>query len=248
MRRTLRHKRWPLALAAVALVATGGIAYASIPDAGGVIHSCYTKSSGAWRVIDTAAGKTCKATELPLDVYSKSGADSLFLGKTQKASDSDKLDGLDATAFLGAAATAANSDKLDGLDSNGYVRGDDARVLTDFNNLANGVTSTFGHAAEGLYPGMVFQLQCDTSGNTMLVATSNEAFRWWWDDTFGETPFATPPYEAVFTIANGVGSHSLRTGVTNGFHTTTLDLNTSIGATCAFGWTLLKTANDSPGP
>jgi len=32
--------------------AAGGIAYASIPDPGGVIHGCYDKKSGALRVID----------------------------------------------------------------------------------------------------------------------------------------------------------------------------------------------------
>ena len=48
--------------AAIAVaVAIGGtaIAYASIPDSGGVIHGCYTVKGGALRVIDTAKGQTC---------------------------------------------------------------------------------------------------------------------------------------------------------------------------------------------
>jgi hypothetical protein len=45
---------------AVAVVISGGaIAYASIPDSGGVIHGCYTLKGGALRVIDTAKGQTC---------------------------------------------------------------------------------------------------------------------------------------------------------------------------------------------
>src|SRR5215467_3897974 len=48
------------AAAAVAVAVTGGaIAYASIPDANGVIHGCYTVKGGSLRVIDTAKGQTC---------------------------------------------------------------------------------------------------------------------------------------------------------------------------------------------
>jgi hypothetical protein len=36
-----------------ALLVAGGIAYATIPDAGGVIHGCYQKNQGTLRVIDT---------------------------------------------------------------------------------------------------------------------------------------------------------------------------------------------------
>jgi hypothetical protein len=48
------------AAAAMAVAITGGaLAYASIPDANGVIHGCYTVKGGALRVIDTAKGQTC---------------------------------------------------------------------------------------------------------------------------------------------------------------------------------------------
>lgn len=42
---------------------------------------------------------------------------SAFLGATQKAADADLLDGQNASAFLGANQTAADSDLLDGMDS-----------------------------------------------------------------------------------------------------------------------------------
>ena len=40
--------------AVVAAGAIAGVAYATIPDGSGVIHACYTKSSGALRVIDSS--------------------------------------------------------------------------------------------------------------------------------------------------------------------------------------------------
>jgi hypothetical protein len=44
-------------------VLAGGVAYAAIPDAGGVIHGCYAKKDGTLRVIDTGAGGSCTATK-----------------------------------------------------------------------------------------------------------------------------------------------------------------------------------------
>lgn len=57
----------PVVLLVVALgLVAGGIAYASIPDSNGVIHGCYSKTSGALRVIDTGRGQRCGSTELAL--------------------------------------------------------------------------------------------------------------------------------------------------------------------------------------
>ena len=53
-----------LIVATVALVvALGGVAYATIPDSGGIIHGCYLNSNGALRLIDTGAGQRCSANE-----------------------------------------------------------------------------------------------------------------------------------------------------------------------------------------
>lgn len=49
----------------VASVAAVGVAWAAIPDNFGVIHSCYAKSGGSLRVIDTVG--TCKNGETALD-------------------------------------------------------------------------------------------------------------------------------------------------------------------------------------
>jgi len=45
--------------AAVALVAAAGVAYAAIPDSGGVVHGCYATRDGSLRVIDAATGQSC---------------------------------------------------------------------------------------------------------------------------------------------------------------------------------------------
>ena len=56
-----------LIVAIVALVvALGSVAYATIPDSGGVIHGCYLKAIGSLRVIDPSAGQHCIAVETPI--------------------------------------------------------------------------------------------------------------------------------------------------------------------------------------
>jgi hypothetical protein len=50
-------------------LAAGSIAYANIPDSGGVIHGCYKKTSpnqGTLRVIDTEKGQACSNAESAL--------------------------------------------------------------------------------------------------------------------------------------------------------------------------------------
>jgi hypothetical protein len=49
------------------LLAAGGAAYATIPDSGtAVIHSCFSNSTGALRVIDPSKGQSCAAGESAL--------------------------------------------------------------------------------------------------------------------------------------------------------------------------------------
>lgn len=254
---TLRARRWWLAAAAaLAVAATGGIAYATIPDAGGVVHTCFTKSSGAWRVIDTGLGQSCKANELPLDVYSKGGAEAVFLdqteasglylGKTEQAIDSDRLDGKDSADFLGADSTAADSDRLGGFVARRYILGGGVQGM-DGGNLPDGGTSSLTCCEElDLTPPMTVELRCDTSGNTKVVASSPVGFRWWWDGTFGNATPVASGFEAELGVANGVARNSLR--ATTGSILLTYDLDTFIGATCNFGWTWTQTFHTTPGP
>jgi hypothetical protein len=63
----VNRRKWTVgAIAVGAVLAAGGVAYATIPDSGGTIHGCYTKSGGSLRVVD-ATVTNCKSTETSLD-------------------------------------------------------------------------------------------------------------------------------------------------------------------------------------
>jgi len=50
-------------IAALAIVVAAGVAWATIPDGSGVIHSCFKKQGGALRLIDPGAGGNCGSSE-----------------------------------------------------------------------------------------------------------------------------------------------------------------------------------------
>jgi len=60
-----RHTQRLVILAAVGFIFLGVIAYASIPDANGVIHGCYKKTGGTLRVVDGPTVQ-CAANEVAL--------------------------------------------------------------------------------------------------------------------------------------------------------------------------------------
>src|SRR5215213_9335262 len=70
LKKLLRRPSPGTALGMIALVvAASGAAYAAIPSADGVIHSCYNASSnpsGSLRVIDAEAGAKCNKNEKSL--------------------------------------------------------------------------------------------------------------------------------------------------------------------------------------
>lgn len=61
----LTSKRAAAAVVVLAL-ASGGVAYATIPDSSGVIHGCYTKRGGVLSVVDLSAGQTCSSFQTPI--------------------------------------------------------------------------------------------------------------------------------------------------------------------------------------
>lgn len=67
---TRQWKRWrwlgAFLLTAMVLGLCGGIAHASIPDAGGTFHACYIPNLSYLRVIDTDAGQQCARAEAQL--------------------------------------------------------------------------------------------------------------------------------------------------------------------------------------
>jgi hypothetical protein len=73
MRERMKHPGL-IAFVAVGLVLAGGIAFATIPDPNGVIHACYTKSTGELRVIDASVTNcTKKQTSLNWNVQGPQG-------------------------------------------------------------------------------------------------------------------------------------------------------------------------------
>ena len=67
---TLLRRYWQMLLAAGVLATLVGIVHASIPDGGGVVHSCYQNNNGSLRVVDSPA--SCKNNETPL-AWSQTG-------------------------------------------------------------------------------------------------------------------------------------------------------------------------------
>jgi len=53
-------------------VGLGGVAWATIPDAAGVIHACYKAQNGQLRVIDVSLGQSCVPSEVALQ-WSQTG-------------------------------------------------------------------------------------------------------------------------------------------------------------------------------
>ena len=66
MKRFTGKRLLALVCGTCAAVAAAGAAFATIPDSGGVIHSCYSKATGTWRPVDYPAEK-CKTGETQLN-------------------------------------------------------------------------------------------------------------------------------------------------------------------------------------
>jgi hypothetical protein len=63
----IKGTRATAATLAALLLLSAGVAYASIPDQGEVIHGCYKTSDGKLRVIDPGAGDSCNSSETVID-------------------------------------------------------------------------------------------------------------------------------------------------------------------------------------
>jgi hypothetical protein len=58
-----KRRLWGAAVAAGIAALAVSIALATVPDAGGIIHGCYSLANGQLRIIDSDAGETCKKGE-----------------------------------------------------------------------------------------------------------------------------------------------------------------------------------------
>jgi hypothetical protein len=113
MRLNRTRKANLVVIAALGVVAAGGIANAAIPSADGVIHACYnssSKPSGQLRVIDPQTGATCAKNETALN-FNQQGP------KGDKGlPGADGKDGLDGAPGVDGADGADGVDGLDGAD------------------------------------------------------------------------------------------------------------------------------------
>lgn len=100
--------RWAVPIAIVVVLAAGGIAYASIPDSGGVIHGCYQKTNGSLRVIDTEAGGKCSSNENSLSWNQTGPAGPRGPSDAYLASDGGKPIGLSPTTLVSLTLPAGN--------------------------------------------------------------------------------------------------------------------------------------------
>jgi hypothetical protein len=131
----LKHTRKAnvVVIAALGVVAAGGIAYAAIPSADGVIHACFnssTKPSGQLRVIDPQTGATCAKNETALNFNQQGPKGDQGLPGT------DGKDGLDGAPGANGIDGVDGVDGLDGADgkagapgvSDGYLALHDAAI------------------------------------------------------------------------------------------------------------------------
>jgi hypothetical protein len=136
---------------------------------------------------------------------------------------------------------------LGGFAANRYVFGG-GFLFPDFNVVGDDGVWSFDCCAP-IDPSaeVRFEFRCDTAGGSTLAVSSPAPFRWWWDDTSGEAIPVGTAYEAEFPIDSGTSRERLRVVSSTG-STTTLDLDTSIGAACVVSMTLYKGFNVTPGP
>lgn len=83
-----------------------GTAWAQVGSTG-IVLGC-VGNSGKLTAVDETTG-ACKPGDVTLSWYTKDGASAVFLGKTAKAADADKLDGQDSTHFVGSGTPAGGA-------------------------------------------------------------------------------------------------------------------------------------------
>jgi hypothetical protein len=114
-------KRLIVTLAVAGLALGAGIAYASIPDSGGVIHGCYANKDGSLRVIDTGSGGACDSKKETTLSWNQKGPTGVR-GPTGAAGTSHgyySYGGLQSFSVLGGSFTTVG--ELTGLPAGTYI-------------------------------------------------------------------------------------------------------------------------------
>jgi hypothetical protein len=135
--------RWAALGTAVGAFAAGGIAYASIPDTGGVFHACYKKNGGQVRLVNSASDCTSAETAAEWNQTGPTGA----TGPTGPAGVSlfANVNGIDGTLLSGTATAATRySAGVYGVTFNRDIRNCAATAAPGINEGSQGVISADG--------------------------------------------------------------------------------------------------------
>ena len=186
----LSHGLVLLAFGAAMVALVGGAAYASIPDSGGVLHTCFSGSKGTWRPIDYPT-QACNGGETLLDLYGKTGADKTFfsipgdgLVKTGQLASGPVTIGIKTAGVVngmlsgvtdasGAAVTAekiassaVTSNKLSHL-------GDPAGAAVTSNTIANGAVTSNALASSAVTSNVIANAAVTSNNLANAAVTSN---------------------------------------------------------------------------
>ncbi len=213
-----------LACAAAGVIAS--VAWAAIGD-GGTVKTCFSQAKGTFRPIDNSAN--CRKGEQSLEFYSKSGADAAFLSQTE-------ADGL----YLGKTAKAADADKLDGIDSTGFVQG---TGKTYVGRVVLPTSNPFPNDTVLVIPGFarLRALNCQSGGaNASLVNfdQSRGTFTGWRSTGANNPDFASSPglssWSSNFQLTERTTWHfSVGTGANS--EAALIDLHTQVsGSNCIY--------------
>jgi hypothetical protein len=164
MKRVPGRRGVAAAFVVVVAIAVGGIAYASIPDANGVIHGCYNTDTGVLRVFGKSKDfQQCNAGEKPLD-WSQTGptgaTGATGATGTTGATGPTGPTGTVSSAFLSALTTADV-----GIPAGTAVPFDAVPLQSGINPTGIPAFTTFIVTADGVY-----QVTVDLQGNSSLLA------------------------------------------------------------------------------
>jgi hypothetical protein len=185
-----------IGIAIGAVLATAGVAVASIPSSDGTIHACIQPQNGnVTKIIDADAGQHCASNEQPLDWPSLSG----------KVANADRAEQLrlvveitsenvrDGGRVAQAVATCPSGYKVSG----GGVEVEVSGTAYRDNILIKSTRFRWTSGSVGSFDSWLVEYDAGPDGDPgsfKAIAMCVNAAYWWQDGAPFQTPPATPPY------------------------------------------------------